>query len=111
MGNKFRRFLVNGTLLTGGIFFVVTFVIYHMGCTERTLVYWSLLTVFMFLIHIVLKLAFIELGQVSLHLDVMDIKARLLKEECEESYRRLEETMERAKKRLNIKDEEETGNK
>ena len=111
MENKFRRFLVNGTLLTGGIFFIVTFVIYHMGCSERTLVYWSLLTIFMFLIHIVLKLAFIELEQIRIHQDVMELKVMLIKSEYKESSRRLKETLDEAKKRLNIKDEEEADNK
>lgn len=76
--------------------------------SERTLVYWSLLTVFMFLIHIVLKLAFIELEQIRLHRDVMDLKVMLIKTEYKESSRRLKETLDEAKKRLNIKDEEET---
>ena len=70
--------------------------------------YWSLLTVFMFLIHIVLKLAFIELEQIRLHRDVMDLKVMLIKTEYKESSRRLKETLDEAKKRLNIKDEEET---
>lgn len=106
MKNKFRRFLVNGTLLTGGIFFIVTFVIYHMGCTERTLVYWSLLTVLMYLIHIVLKLAFIELEQIHLREDILEVKLKLTMGEWEESLEKFEKALNKAKKRLNIKDEE-----
>lgn len=106
MENKFRRFLVNGTLLTGGIFFIVTLVIYHMGCTERTLVYWSLLTVLMYLIHIVLKLAFIELEQIRLREDILEVKLKLTMGEWEESLEKFEKALNKAKKRLNIKDEE-----
>ena len=107
MENKFRRFLVNGTLLTGGISFIVTFVIYHMGCTERTLVYWSLLTVFMFLIHIVLKLAFIELEQVRIHKEIMEAKLMLVKSEAEKSLKGLEDTLNEAEKKLHVKKQEE----
>ena len=106
MENKFRRFLVNGTLLTGGIFFIVTFVIYHMGCTERTLVYWSLLTVLMYLIHIVLKLAFIELEQIRLREDILEVKLKLTMGKWEESLEKFEKALNKAKKRFNIKDEE-----
>ena len=106
MENKFRRFLVNGTLLTGGIFFIVTFVIYHMGCTERTLVYWSLLTVLMYLIHIVLKLAFIELEQIRLREDILEVKLKLTMGEWEGSLEKFEKALNKAKKRPNIKDEE-----
>ena len=111
MENKFRRFLVNGTLLTGGIFFIVTFVIYHMGCSERTLVYWSLLTVLMYLAHIVLKLSFIQLEQTRLREDIMEVKLKLIMGEWEESLEKFEKALNEAKKRLNIKDEEETDNK
>ena len=65
----------------------------------------------MFLIHIVLKLAFIELEQIRIHLDVMELEVMLIKSEYKESSRRLEETLDEAKKKLNIKDEEETDNK
>lgn len=97
--------------MTGGIFFVVTFVIYHMGCSERTLVYWSLLTVLMFLAHIVLKLSCIGLEQVRIREDIMDVKLTLAKNAYEESSRRLKETLDETKKRLNIKDDEIIDNK
>ena len=107
MENKFRRFLVHGTLLTGGAFFVVTFVIYHVGCSERTLVYWSLMTVFMCLVHIVLKLSYIELEQVRIHEDIMEAKLMLVKSETEKSLKRLEDTLNEAEKKLHIKKQEE----
>ena len=107
MENKFRRFLVNGTLLTGGIFFIVTFVIYHMGCSERTLVYWSLMTVFMYLVHIVLKLSYIELEQVRIHEDIMGAKLMLVKSETEKSLKRLEDALNEAEKKLHVKKQEE----
>lgn len=107
MENKFRRFLVHGTLLTGGAFFVVTFVIYHMGCSERTLVYWSLMTVFMYLVHIVLKLSYIELEQVRIHEDIMDAKLMLVKSETEKSLKRLEDALNEAEKKLHVKKQEE----
>lgn len=107
MENKFRRFLVYGTLLTGGAFFVVTFVIYHIGCSERTLVYWSLMTVLMYLVHIVLKLSYIELEQVRIHEDIMEAKLMLVKSETEKSLKGLEDTLNEAEKKLHIKKQEE----
>lgn len=111
MENKFRRFLVHGTLLTGGAFFVVTFVIYHTGCSERTLVYWSLMTVLMYLVHIVLKLSYIELEQVRIHEDIMDAKLMLVKYETEKSLKKLEDALEKAEERLRIREKEEADNK
>lgn len=99
MENKFRQFLINGTLYTGGIFFVITFVIYHMGCSERTLVYWSLMTVIMYLTHIVLKLSSVELEQTRIRKDIMEINLALAKDELEKSLNKLEETLEKAQKK------------
>ena len=97
--------------MTGGAFFVVTFVIYHTGCSERTLVYWSLMTVLMYLVHIVLKLSYIELEQVRIHEDIMDAKLMLVKYETEKSLKKLEDALEKAEERLRIREKEEADNK
>ena len=63
-------------------------------------------TVLMYLVHIVLKLSYIELEQVRIHKDIMEAKLMLVKSEAEKSLKGLEDTLNEAEKKLYIKKQE-----
>ena len=95
MGNKLIRLATKGSLWLGSINLVITIVQYNLECTNRTLVYWSMLTIVMFLLHILLRIGNFEY---ETSLELADIKLMIAMDDHESELKELIDIVEKADK-------------
>lgn len=95
MGNKLIILTTKGSLWLGFIYLVITIIQYNLECTNRTLVYWSMLTIVMFLLHIIFRIGKFE-HETSIEL--ADIKLMIAMDDHESELKELIDLVEKADK-------------
>ena len=95
MGNKLIRIATKGSLWLGFINLVITIIQYNLECTNRTLVYWSTLTIVMFLLHIIFRIGNFEYRT---SIELADIKLMIAMDDHESELKELIDLVEKADK-------------
>lgn len=95
MGNKLISLATKGSIWLASIFFITTIVQYHIGCSDRTLIYWSLLTIVMYILHVIFRIGNFEY---ETSIELADIKLMIAMDDHESELKELIDLVEKADK-------------
>ena len=96
MGNKLIRFATKGSLWLASIFLVIAIVQYHLGCSDRTLIYWAMLTIVMYILHIIFRIGNFEY---ETSIELADIKMMIADDEYRSELSDIMELVEKVDKK------------
>ena len=95
MGNKLISLATKGSIWLASIFFITTIVQYHIGCSDRTLIYWSLLTIVMYILHVIFRIGNFEYETFT---ELADIKMMIANDEYRSNLKYIMELVDKMDK-------------